>query len=189
MERVETIAQLLQIKETYLQRSAQYKYQVLVCGGAGCVSSHCDEIVKTLKNSLQVNQLTQDVLVTVTGCMGICAVGPVMLILPERTFYTNLTPEKTKEIVKAHLCEGRVLEQYTFYDQSLERYVPCIDDIEFFKAQVKIVLDNCGTIAFNDIQAYIARDGYMALANALHNRSPQEVIDELMICWFVGRVG
>ncbi len=188
-ERIENLVQLLQIKEAYLQRSAQYCHQVLVCGGAGCISSHCDEIVVALKNSLSVNQLTQDVLVTVTGCMGICAVGPVMLILPERIFYTNLTPEKTKEIVKAHLCEGRVLEQYTFYDQSLERHVPCIDDIEFFKAQIKIVLDNCGLIDFNDIQAYIARDGYTALANALSKQSPQEVIDEVKRSGLRGRGG
>ena len=189
ISKIENVEQLSSLKEEYLRHLATFRYQVLVCGGAGCVSSHCQEIVAALQESLVEERISDDVLVTVTGCMGLCAVGPVILVLPERTFYTNLTPEKTKAIVKSHLKEQKILEEYTFFDASLERHVPCMDDIEFYKAQLKIVLDNCGQIDFNDIKAYIARDGYLALASALKQQTPQSIINEVKTSGLRGRGG
>ncbi|HBU12851.1 MAG TPA: hydrogenase, partial [Clostridiales bacterium] len=124
-----------------------------------------------------------------TGCMGICAAGPMVLVEPGRIFYTKLTPEKTRDIVNRHLKDGEVAEEYTFFDESLRRHVPVIDDIEFFKAQQKLVLDNCGSIEHSDIKAYIARDGYLAAQQALSGKSPKEVIDEVKKSGLRGRGG
>jgi NADH-quinone oxidoreductase subunit F len=121
--------------------------------------------------------------------MGICAMGPVMLTLPDRTFYTCLTPEKAREIVQSHLVNNTVIEEYTFYDKSLLKYVPKIDDIEFFKAQVKIVLDLCGIIDYADIQDYIAHDGYVAAAKAITGMSQEEVVKEVETSGLRGRGG
>ena len=93
MQTIQTIEDLKNIKEAYNQNLSKYKYQVLVCGGAGCVSSNCADVKNAVVDELSKNGLLSDVAVLETGCMGTCAVGPVMLVLPERTFYTKLTPK------------------------------------------------------------------------------------------------
>ena len=189
MKKITTLKQLNDIKEKYLAENEKYKFNVLVCGGGGCVSSNCEEVDDAIRSELSVLGLNDKVNVIQTGCMGICAVGPVVLILPQRIFYTQLTPKKAKDIVNRHIMNGEVCEEYTFFDKSLQRYVPCIDDIEFFKLQTKLVLENCGAIEFGNIDAYIAKDGYIAAANAIMSKDPEKVIVEVEKSGLRGRGG
>jgi len=186
---IRTSEDLKAIKEKYDKKQDKYDYNVLVCGGAGCVSSNCEAVEKAVLDEIEKSNIQKNINVIQTGCMGICAVGPVMLIEPGRIFYTKLTPEKAREIVGGHLKEGKILEKYTFYDESLHKHVPVIDDIEFFKSQVRLVLDNCGSIEYGDIRAYIARDGYLAAFRTLTEKSPQDVIDEVKKSGLRGRGG
>ena len=186
---IKTIAQLEGIKNEFLKSQEKYKYQVLVCGGTGCVSSNCADVEKAVREELDELGITDDVKVYQTGCMGICALGPVMLVLPDRIFYTEVTPDKAKDIVQSHLVNQEPVEEYTFYDKTLLKYVPKIDDIEFFKTQVKIVLDLCGIIDYTDINDYIAHDGYLAAAKAITGMKQEDVVKEVEISGLRGRGG
>jgi NADH-quinone oxidoreductase subunit F len=166
-----------------------YKYRLLVCSGAGCISSNCGEVKDALISEIKAYNLSDEVLVQETGCMGICAMGPVMLMLPGNIFYTELTPKAAREIVINHIIGGKIQTQYTFFDHSLHKHVPRLDDIDFFKEQVKIALRNCGIMEYSSLDAYIARDGYMALANVLAERTPVEVIEEVKKSGLRGRGG
>ncbi len=188
-DKIVTADDLGRIKKEYLDKQSQYEYNVLVCGGAGCVSSNCAEIQDALRDEIELACPDKKINIIETGCMGICAAGPMILVEPGRIFYTKLTPEKTREIVRSHLAEGNIIEEYTFYDESLHKYVPVIDDVEFFKAQVRIVLDNCGTIEYGDIRAYIAHDGYQAAYQAFKQENPEWIIDEVKKSGLRGRGG
>ena len=138
---------------------------------------------------IRLLSLEKEVKVYETGCMGICAAGPVMLILPDRTFYTNLTPEKTRQIIKSHLNEQVILTEYTFYDHTLQKHIPKIDDISFFRDQVRIALRNCGIIEHSSIDAYIASNGYLAAARVLTQMTADDVIREIKTSGLRGRGG
>ena len=184
-----TMDDLSAIKQTYLVDQAGYHHQILICAGAGCVSAACGKVRDAAIIALEELQLAGGVSVIETGCMGICAVGPVMLILPERTFYVKLDAQNVRTILKAHLADHQVLEKYTFFHQALGKHIPCIDDIEFFKEQVRIALHNCGTIAYGSIEAYIARDGYLAIARAISQGTPEAVVQEVKDSGIRGRGG
>jgi len=186
---ISTIHDLEQIKNKYIQNTNKYRYQVLICGGAGCISSNCAEVKKAVLGEIKKYDLEKDVLVYETGCMGICAVGPVMLVLPDRTFYTELTPESAANIVESHLASGQILIENTYYDKSLNKHVPKIDEIEFFKDQVKIALRNCGIIEHDSIDAYIAHDGYFAAYKVITQKTPEEVVEEVKKSGIKGRGG
>jgi len=188
-KKIKSITQLEEIKNEFLKNQEKYKYQILVCGGAGCISSNCADVENAIKEELKEKGLEKEVKVFQTGCMGICAMGPVMLVLPDRTFYTELNPEKAKEIVESHLLKNQPIEEYTFYDKTLLKYVPKIDDIEFFKSQVKICLDLCGIIDYTDIKDYIAHDGYKAAAKAITEMKQEDVVKEVEISGLRGRGG
>ena len=187
--KVHTTADLARIKTEYEQRLSSRKYHILVCGGAGCVSSGCAAIGEAVGSTLAELGLADQALVMETGCMGTCAVGPVMLIQPEGVFYTQLTPVRVGQILRAHLLEGRVLEEYTFFDKTLGAHVPKMEDIAFFKQQVKIALRNCGLMEHASIEAYIARDGYAAAAKALTQLTPADVVAEVKASGLMGRGG
>jgi NADH-quinone oxidoreductase subunit F len=189
IEKIKEIKDLEQIKSKYNENMTKYKYQVLVCSGAGCISSNCSDVKNAVTDEISEIGLKDDTLVYETGCMGTCAVGPVMLILPERIFYTELTPEIARNIIKSHLVRGEILMQHTFYDHSLNKKIPKIDDIDFFKEQVKIALRNCGIMEYNSIDAYIARDGYLAAAKVLTEKSSCDVVDEVKKSGIKGRGG
>ncbi|MDD4772609.1 MAG: NADH-ubiquinone oxidoreductase-F iron-sulfur binding region domain-containing protein [Eubacteriales bacterium] len=188
-EKIKNIADLKQIKQNYIERIAAYKYQVLVCSGAGCVSSDCADVKNAIDEEIALNNLRDKVIVYETGCMGTCAVGPVVLILPERIFYTNLTPASARDVIRSHIVEGKILTEHTFYDYSLRQHVPKIDDIDFFREQVRIALRNCGLMEYGSLDAYIARDGYMAAAQALLEQSSSDVINEIKKSGLRGRGG
>jgi NADH-quinone oxidoreductase subunit F len=188
-EKIQSIADLEKIKSEYKENTAKYRYQVLVCSGAGCVSSDCGAVRDAVISQIDKIGKSGEVIVRETGCMGTCAVGPVMLILPERIFYTRLTPEKACKIIDSHILNGEILTEYTFYDHSLEKYIPKIDDIDFFKEQVRIVLRNCGNMDYGDIRAYIANDGYLAAARAITGQSREDVLNEIKKSGIRGRGG
>ncbi|MCL2320571.1 MAG: FAD-dependent oxidoreductase [Oscillospiraceae bacterium] len=187
--KINSIVDLEQIKQEYEEKLASRKHHILVCGGAGCVSSGCGEIEKAVNEALEDFKLADQVLVIETGCMGTCAVGPVMLIEPEGVFYTKLTPEKVRKIIDMHLCKDKIIEEYTFFDKTLNTYVPKIADIAFFKKQVKIALRNCGQMEHASIDAYIARDGYMAAAKSLTQKTPADIVSEVKQSGLMGRGG
>ena len=185
------LADLDRVKKDYQSRLASYPYHVLICGGAGCISSNCLAIQAALDAALTAHQLTGSVHVSLTGCMGICAAGPMMLVRGESgrtTFYTALTPEKVAEIVDQHLRLGQVIENYTFYDHAQGRHIADPMEISFFKDQIKIALRNCGIIDFSDISAYIAQDGYYAIAKALQG-NPENVVSCILDSGLRGRGG
>ena len=188
-QRINTIADLAQIKSAYDEHTAGYPYQVLICSGAGCISSSCKEVRDAVADEIYNIGMQDQVLLRETGCMGTCAAGPVMLILPERTFYTKLTPENARQVIRKHLLCGEILVEHTFYDYSLKQHVPRIDDIDFFKEQVKIALRNCGVIEYDSLDSYISKNGYLAAAMAFTEKSPQQVIDEVKRSGLRGRGG
>ena len=167
------------VKRRYREDLGKYKYQVLVCGGSGCLSSKCGEVKEAFEKLTHVNQLENQVAVIETGCIGICAVGPVLLIMPDEILYTELDAEKVVEIFQSHIVEGQVKEEYTLFNATQDRHIPKIGEIDFFRNQVKIALKNCGLIDHSSIKAYIAHDGYYALSRALDNMSNSEVSEEV----------
>lgn len=189
MGQIRTSDDLQAIKDAYLKQQSSWKHQVLVCGGAGCISSHCQEVQDALKSAIEANGLADTVHVIVTGCMGTCAAGPVLLIEPEGIFYTSMTPERTADMVVRHLVNGEICEEYTFYDSYKEIRIPKLDDIDFFKRQVRIALRNCGRMEFSSLEAYIARDGYLSISRALNSMNRTEVVEQVKSSGLRGRGG
>ncbi len=176
------------VAEAYRKAAEGYEWEVLVCGGAGCVSSGCGAVREALEAEALVAGMRDKVRIVTTGCMGLCAAGPVLLVRPGDIFYTAMTPEKAVDVVNRHLIGGEVIENYTYYDAEEERYIPKLSDIDFFSRQVKIALRNCGVMDYASIDAYIARDGYQALAKALA-AGPQAVVDTVKASGLRGRGG
>ena len=187
--RVMNHANLNEIKASYEQKMAKRKHHILVCGGAGCVSSGCEEIENAVRDALEEFGLSEQAAVMETGCIGTCAVGPVMLIQPENIFYIKLTPEAVHRIIEAHLLRGEILEEYTFFDRTLRQNVPKIDDINYFREQVKIALRNCGMMEHASIDAAIARDAYKAAIDALTGKTGAGVVAEIKKSGLMGRGG
>lgn len=186
---IKSIKDLELVKANYNKKLGKYKYQILICSGAGCISCGCKDIRDAVVDEISKNKLEKDICVYETGCMGTCAIGPVMMILPERIYYTNLTSDTAREIIKSHCLGGRVLTEYTFYDHSRGKHVPKTDNIDFFKKQVKIALRNCGLIEYGNVDSYIAKDGYLAAAKVLTGKTGIEVIDEIKKSGIKGRGG
>ena len=180
---------LIRIKEEYIEKQKKYSRQVLVCGGAGCISSHCKEVQDALKQAVKERNLEDQVQILVTGCMGTCAAGPVLLVEPEGIFYTEMDPEKVEDMAERHLLCGEICEEYTFYDEEQKKHIPKLDDISFFKEQVRIALRNCGRMEFASMEAYIARDGYEAARRAVTSMTPEEVVEIIKASGLRGRGG
>ncbi|MEA4813307.1 MAG: FAD-dependent oxidoreductase [Oscillospiraceae bacterium] len=189
MTKITSSRQIEDIAREYMEKKAKYSRCVLVCGGAGCVSSGCKAVKDALVASIEANGLSDTVDVQVTGCMGTCAAGPVILVEPDGVFYTAMTPERVEEMVKRHLIGGEIIEEYAFYDNYLKRRIPKLNDITFFKDQVRIVLRNCGRMEFASLEAYISRGGYAAIAKALTSMAPADVVAEMKRSGLRGRGG
>ena len=189
MDAVKNREDLLNIKEEYLRRQKSYRRQVLVCGGAGCISSNCGEVRDALIKSVSTYKLDDEVKVMVTGCMGTCAMGTVIMIEPEGIFYTKMNPEKAEDVVARHLLKDEVCEEYTYFDEEEGVHVPRMEDIPFFKGQVRVALRNCGHMEYASLEAYISRDGYGALARALSEMTPAQVVEEIKASGLRGRGG
>lgn len=166
-----------------------WRAQVLVCGGAGCVSSGCRKIRDAITSRIESQGLQEEVKVIETGCIGSCNLGPLALINPGGVLYQKLTPEDAEDIVVDHLSRGKLVERLLYKDPSTGRAVARLEDIDFFRYQQKIVLRNCGLIDPMNIEEYIARDGYQALNKILTSMTPEKVVDMIIDSGLRGRGG
>jgi NADH:ubiquinone oxidoreductase subunit F (NADH-binding)/(2Fe-2S) ferredoxin/ferredoxin len=168
-----------------------FRAHVLVCGGTGCITSGCKEIEKELRNQLEINNLTNEIKITVTGCVGSCDLGPIIIVYPEAIFYQKLRVSDVKEIVEEHLLKGRPVPSLMYQDETSEitKFIEKYYDIGFFNKQTRIVLKNTGVIDPSIIDEYIARDGYAAAAKALTTMKPEEVVEEVKKSGLRGRGG
>lgn len=166
-----------------------YRGHVLICAGTGCVSSGSQKVKAEMEKQLEAFKLDQEIKVVETGCHGFCEMGPIVIVYPEGTFYCQVKPEDVKEIVEEHLLKGRPVKRLMFKDRVTEEMVPHYNDIDFYKKQNRIVLGNCGFINPENIKEYIARGGYEALAKALTEMTPEQVIEEVKASGLRGRGG
>ena len=168
---------------------ADYKMHLLVCGGTGCKASESEQIKENLLEELDKHNLNDEVQVVMTGCFGFCEKGPIVKILPDNTFYVQVKPEDAATIVEEHLIKGRKVTHLLYQDPETELPVSDSKHMDFYKKQVRIALRNCGFIDPENIEEYIARDGYAALAKCLGTLTPKEVIDEIKLSGQRGRGG
>jgi NADH-quinone oxidoreductase subunit F len=161
----------------------------LLCAGAGCVASGALEFGAAMNEALLKYGLADEVKIIETGCLGPCAVGPVAVVYPDGVFYQNLKPADAPEIVKEHLLKGRVVEHLVHKAPSTAQIVPRLNEIGFFREQEKIALRNCGLIDPLKIEEYIAREGYQALAKALTELTPEQIIETVDKSGLRGRGG
>ena len=173
-----------------LAKHTGYRKQVLVCGGTGCLSSHATEIIGQLEDSFKKLGI-DDILIVKTGCFGLCALGPIMIVYPEGAFYTQITPEKVATIAEKHLVKGGEIVKELLYAETVQKDGTVIPykEIPFYKHQLRIALRNCGVIAAEDIEEAIAAGDYSALAKVLTEMTPDEVIAEVKASGLRGRGG
>jgi NADP-reducing hydrogenase subunit HndC len=166
-----------------------YRTHVLVCGGTGCVSSNSEKIIAELEAHLNKNNLQNEVKVVKTGCFGLCAEGPIMVVYPEGCMYTMVKIEDIKEIVEEHLLKGRIVKRLLQNAGKETDTAKSLEGVEFFKKQMRVALRNCGVINPELIDEYIAFDGYKALGKVLTEMTPEEVIDVIKRSGLRGRGG
>lgn len=168
---------------------SKYNMHILVCGGTGCHSSQSDAIVWNLRDELEAKGLTDQVQVILTGCFGFCEKGPIVKIMPDNTFYVQVKPEDAQIIVEEHIIKGRKVPRLLYRDPETKDAVGDSKHMGFFKKQLRIVLRNCGFINPENIDEYIAREGYMALGKVISEMTPQDVIREIKNSGQRGRGG
>jgi len=162
---------------------------LLVCGGTGCRASESDAILDNLKSVLEENNLENEVQVVKTGCFGFCEKGPIVKVMPDNTFYTQVKPEDAKEIVAEHIIKGRKVNRLLYLDPENKEHVSDSKHMGFYKKQIRIALRNCGFINPENIDEYISRDGYEALAKCITDMTPEQVIDIIKRSGLRGRGG
>ncbi len=168
---------------------ADYNMHLLVCGGTGCKASQSELIKMNLKNQLTELGLEEDIQVIHTGCFGFCEKGPIVKIQPDNTFYVSVTPEDTKEIIEEHIVKGRKVERLLYKDPSTKTSIIESKNMDFYKKQVRIALRNCGFINPDNIEEYVANDGYEALAKCLGEMTPEETTKLIIDSGLRGRGG
>ncbi|MCQ2537686.1 MAG: NADH-quinone oxidoreductase subunit NuoF [Lachnospiraceae bacterium] len=166
-----------------------YRSHVLVCGGTGCTSSGSQQIQDALKSEIAKAGLENEIAVVQTGCHGLCALGPIMIVYPEGTFYSMVKPEYIPEIVSEHLVKGRVVKKYVYDETVSGDEIKPITETDFYKKQYRVALRNCGVINPENIEEYIATDGYAALGKVLTEMTPEQVIDVVLASGLRGRGG
>ena len=167
-----------------------FRSQVMVCGGTGCTSSGSAEIISRLESQIAEKGLDKEVKVVRTGCFGLCEVGPVVIVYPEGAFYAHVTPGDVDEIVEEHLLKGRIVKRLIYKEHSAEPEThTSLNEVAFYKKQHRIALRNCGKIDPENIEEYIAFDGYTALAKCLTELSPEDIIKILKESGLRGRGG
>ncbi|TCL41023.1 NADH-quinone oxidoreductase subunit NuoF [Harryflintia acetispora] len=166
-----------------------YRSHVLVCGGTGCTSSGSEQIIKTLEGELEKTGLQNEIKVIKTGCFGLCALGPIMIVYPEGAFYSMVKPEDIPEIVSEHLLKGRIVTRLLYQETVTEDTIKSLNHTDFYKKQKRVALKNCGVIDPENINEYIAYDGYQALGKVLTEMTPEQVIDTIKASGLRGRGG
>ena len=168
---------------------------VLICGGTGCTSSGSKTLQAAFNSSLEKFGLTEEIKMVQTGCFGLCALGPIVIVYPDGTFYSRVTPEDVDTIVEEHLLKGRIVERLVYRDSETDQIVEeqaknvALSDTKFYKSQKRIVLRNCGVIDPDNIDEYIAMDGYAALGKVLTEMTPEDVIKVVSDSGLRGRGG
>ena len=167
----------------------KYKTHLLVCGGTGCRASASDDIVEDLKREIENKGLQDEVQVVMTGCFGFCEKGPIVKVSPDNTFYVQVKPEDVSEIIEEHIIKGRQVKRLLYQDPEKKETVADSKHMDFYKKQIRIALRNCGFIDPENLDEYIARDGYMALGKCLADLTPQDVVNEIKESGLRGRGG
>ena len=166
---------------------------ILVCGGTGCTSSGSLKLIDSLNAEIKAAGLEEEVKVVQTGCFGLCALGPIMIVYPDGTFYSRVEAKDIPEIVSEHIVKGRVVERLVYNktteEEAAEGRTSSLNDTAFYKKQMRIALRNCGVINPEKIDEYIARDGYFALGKVLTEMSREEVVQTLLDSGLRGRGG
>jgi len=166
-----------------------YRSHVLICGGTGCTSSGSMKIADKLQAEIDKNGLTSEVQVVKTGCFGLCALGPIMIVYPEGSFYSIVKEEDIEEIVAEHLLKGRIVTRLLYKETVTEDGIKSLNDTAFYKKQQRVALRNCGVINPENIDEYIGTDGYQALGKVLTEMTPDEVIQTILDSGLRGRGG
>lgn len=166
-----------------------YRAHVLICGGAGCISSGCKAVLERFMTELKSHNMEDEIKVVETGCIGTCDLGPVILIYPEGVFYKKVAPEDVPEIIEEHLIKGRYVSRLLYQRPNSDERIPYYNEIDFFRKQKRIALRNVGVINPEVIEEYIARDGYAALGKVLTQYTPEQVIQEIKDSGLRGRGG
>ena len=166
-----------------------YKMHILVCGGTGCRASASHQIITRLEECLKEKNLEDEVQVIATGCFGFCEKGPIVKVMPDNTFYVQVKPEDAEELVNEHVIKGRKVERLLYKDPEKKEAVSDSKHMGFYKKQLRIALRNCGFIDPENIEEYIAREGYSALAKCITEMKPEEVINEIKLSGLRGRGG
>ncbi len=166
-----------------------YRTEILLCGGTGCRASGSDAVKAALKEELERQGLEQEVRIVETGCNGFCAQGPLAIVQPEGIFYQKLDPEDIPYLVEEHFLKGRPVEKFFYKEQAGAETIPVMGDIPFYARQELIVLKNRGAIDPENIDEYIARDGYLGAGKALLEMTPEEIIAEVKTSGLRGRGG
>ncbi|MBE6350605.1 MAG: NADH-quinone oxidoreductase subunit J/K, partial [Spirochaetaceae bacterium] len=164
-----------------------YTHYILVCGGTGCESSSSDEIYKQLQLEAEKNNVAEKVQIVKTGCFGFCEKGPIVKVLPEDSFYVEVKPEDAAEIISEQIIKGREVTRLLYNKE--KKNPEEVQEIQFYQKQQRIVLRNCGLINPEDINEYIARDGYLALEKALFEMKPEDIVEEIKKSGLRGRGG
>lgn len=166
-----------------------YEKEILVCAGTGCISSKSGEFVEALKVELAKNELTDKVNIVKTGCFGLCAQGPIVIIYPEAVFYHQVQAKHAKKIVSDHLVNGKLVEKLLYHDNESKEIINKLMDTPFYHKQKRVALRNCGRINPEQIGEYIAFDGYQALAKVVNEYSRDDVLSTLETSGLRGRGG
>ena len=162
---------------------------VLICGGTGCKSAGSKEVQLAFSRAIEAKGLSDEVMVVETGCHGFCEHGPLVIVYPEGTFYCQVKAEDVEEIVESHLFKGRIVERLLYHEPLTHESIPNYSEINFYKKQHRLVLENCGAINPEQIEEYIAVGGYEALAKSVTTMSPEDVIEEIKKSGLRGRGG
>ena len=166
-----------------------YRSHVLVCGGTGCTSSGSKTLQAEFTKQIKEKGLENEVKLVETGCFGLCALGPVVVIYPEGAFYSMVKPEDVAEIVEEHLLKGRIVKRLLYSENVQEDTIKSLNETPFYAKQHRVALRNCGVINPENIDEYIAVDGYQALAKVLTEMTPEEVIQVIKDSGLRGRGG
>ncbi len=167
-----------------------YRSHVLICGGTGCHSSGSADVMEVFKTELESNKLENEIKLVQTGCFGLCAIGPVVIVYPEGAFYSKVTTDDVPRIVSEHLLKGRIVTDLLYHDSVHDdEAIKSLDEVEFYKKQKRLALRNCGVIDPEKIEEYIAFDGYKALGKALLESTPEEIINIIKASGLRGRGG
>ncbi len=166
-----------------------YRSHVLVCGGTGCTSSNSQAIIEALETQIAEKGLSEEIKVIRTGCFGLCALGPIMIVYPEGSFYSQVQVEDIPEIVEEHLLKGRIVTRLLYDETVTTDEIKSLNETNFYAKQERVALRNCGVIDPENIDEYIAYDGYQALAKCLTEYKPEDVINVLKESGLRGRGG